>query len=440
LLKEQQVFAECMQTLAPRNKIYLFFATSGTSKIPELAGVKSAPIARAAVAGMGAMGTDIAIALLNAGVSVVGLDQSDVALTQAIDRIRGFIQKRVAQGRLTANQAESALKSVSTTTRCEDVAQADLVIESVFEDVSVKRSVLSRMEAVCAPSTIFASNTSTIPLDDLAVGMRHSKRLIGMHFFNPAHRMPLVEIVRQNDTPTEILAAAMNLAKTLRKTPVLVSSREGFLVTRVFVPYVQEAFCLLEEGAAAAAIDAAAVAFGFPMGPLVLMDMTGLDILTYSQPVLATAFPRHGSLSQIAFRLVERGHLGQKAGMGIYRYDSGSREPHECEATARVIAQVQQETGRSPRDVSQNEITERLVLRMVNEAVYVLEERVARCQSDVDVAMVLGTGFPDFRGGVLKYANDVGLDRILARLEELAGRLGERFSPCRLLREMEGVS
>ena len=314
------------------------------------------------------------------------------------------------------------------------------MIESVFEDVDVKRSVINHLEAVCPASTILATNTSTIPLDELAAGMRHPQRLIGMHFFNPAHRMPLVEIVRRDATPPEILATAIRWSKTLRKTPVLVASREGFLVTRVFVPYVQEAFWLLEEGAAAAAIDQAAVAFGFPMGPLVLMDMTGLDILAHSQRVLASALPRHGNLSPIAVRLVERGHLGQKTGSGVYRYEPGSHAPLECDATAEVIADVQRERGRTPRDIEQDEITERLVLRMVSEAFYVLEEGVARSQSDVDVATVLGTGFPDFRGGVLKYANDLGLNRVLARLDELAGRLGERFSPCQLLQKMEGVS
>ncbi len=440
LLKEQQVFDECMRSLATRNKIYLFFATRETSKIPELAGETTAPISQAAVVGMGSMGTDIAHAWILAGVPVVVLDQSDSALAKGAKKIRDSIQKRVAQGKLAPPQAEQTLASLSTTTRWGDIAEADLVIESVFEDVDVKRSVINHLEAVCPARTVLASNTSTIPLDQLAVGMRHPQRLIGMHFFNPAHRMPLVEIVRRDVSPPGILATAISWSKTLRKTPVLVASREGFLVTRVFVPYVQEAFWLLEEGAAAAAIDQAAVAFGFPMGPLVLMDMTGLDILAHSQRVLASALPRHGNLSSIVGRLVERGYLGQKTGSGVYRYEPGRHAPLECDATAEVIANVQRGRGRKARHIEQDEITERLVLRMVSEAFYVLEEGVARGQPDVDVATVLGTGFPDFRGGVLKYANDLGLNRVLTRLDELAGRLGERFSPCQLLRKMEGVS
>jgi 3-hydroxyacyl-CoA dehydrogenase len=252
--------------------------------------------------------------------------------------------------------------------------------------------------------------------------------------------VPLVEIVRRDATPPAVLATAVHWTRQLRKTPVLVASREGFLVNRVFVPYVQEAFWLLEEGVPAAAVDHAATRFGFPMGPLVLMDMTGLDILKDSQSVLASAFPRHGELSPIVAGLVERGHLGQRTGLGIYRYEPGSFAPQQCDTADEVIAVVQRELGRVPRDIGQDEITERLVLRMVSEAFYVLEEHVARSQSDVDVATVLGTGFPDFRGGVLKYAKDVGLQRVLPRLEELAARLGERFSPCQLLRKMEGDS
>jgi 3-hydroxyacyl-CoA dehydrogenase len=212
------------------------------------------------------------------------------------------------------------------------------------------------------------------------------------------------------------------------------------LVTRIFVPYVQEAFWLLQEGATATAIDTAAVAFGFPMGPLALMDMTGLDILDHSQRVLASALPHHRDVSPIVAHLVQRGQLGQKTGAGIYRYEPGRRDPLPCLATDKVIAQVRND-GRVPtREVGPDEIVERLVLRMAGEAFSVLEEGVARSAPDVDVATVLGTGFPDFRGGVVKYVQDVGPERVLARIDELAERWGERFSPCQLLKTPEGGS
>jgi len=254
-----------------------------------------------------------------------------------------------------------------------------------------------------------------------------------MHFFNPAHRMPLVEIIRRDGTPDRVVATALKVAKAMRKTPVLVRNREGFLVNRVFIPYLKEAFWLLEDGAAPAAVDAAMVEFGFPMGPLALIDMAGLDILVHTDRVLSRAFPRHGALSAVVSRLVEQGHLGQKTGSGVYRYGKGDYTPRHSESTEDLVATVRREAGREPREIGPDEITERLVLRMVNEAFYVLEEGIALRESDIDAAMVLGTGFPDFRGGVLRYARDIGIAQVVARLRKLAGTLGERFSPPKAL-------
>jgi len=427
LEREQTGYAECMATLATRNKIYLFFATRETGKIDGLADASPADVAKAAVVGMGSMGTGIAHALIIAGVPVAVLDEDEAALGRGAERIRTSVRKRVDQGKLASDRADRMLGLLSTTTRWQDVADADLVIEAVFEDVSVKRGVIGRIEATCGPEAVIASNTSTISLDVLAEGMQRPERLVGMHFFNPAHRMPLVEIIRRDATADAVVATSLAFAKRLRKTPVLVRNREGFLVNRIFLPYLKEAFRLLEEGAEAQAIDAAMVEFGFPMGPLVLIDMAGLDVLVLTDRVLSRAFPRHGPLSQVAVRLVATGHVGQKGGAGVYRYETGDRTPHPSEATGRIIAEVQHETGRTPRRVGADGITRRLVLRMVGEAFHVMEEGIAQRESDLDAATVLGMGFPDFRGGVMKYARDVGLSNVLAELESLTAQCGERF-------------
>ena len=438
LRREQTAFAECMDTLGAQNKIHLFFATRQTSKLPELADAAGAAVDSAAVVGVGTMGTGIAQALLAAGVRVTLLDQDEATVQKGLQRIRSALEKRAADGKLPRERAERMIALLSATSHWQDAAEVGLVVESVFEDPGVKRSVLKRLEAVCTPDTILATNTSTISLDELAAGLSHPDRLIGLHFFNPAQRMPLVEVIRRETTPPQTLATAVQLCRAMRKTPVLVKNREGFLVNRVFVPYLQEAFSLLEEGATAPEIDAAAVEFGFPMGPLALIDMAGLDILVHAQRVLHHALRYHGPLSPIAVRLVQRGHLGQKTGTGVYRYESGSHTPLASSETADVIAEVREESGRQPREIGREEITERLVLRMVGEAFRVLEEGIARSESDLDVAMVLGTGFPDFRGGVVKYARDVGLDKIRKRLEQLAAECGERFLPSHLLREEHG--
>jgi len=434
LRREQTAFAECMATPGARNKIHLFFATRQTGKLPELGDAAGAMVDSVAVVGVGTMGAGIAQALLAAGMRVMILDQDEALVQKGLQRIRSAFERRVADGKLSSERAERMTELLTATSRWQDAAEAGFVIEAVFEDLAVKRTVLSRLEEVCPPHAILATNTSTISLDELAADLRHPDRLIGLHFFNPAQRMPLVEVIRREPTPHEPLATAIKLCRAMHKTPVLVKSREGFLVNRMFLPYLEEALSLLEDGATAPEIDAAAVEFGFPMGPLALIDMVGVDILLHGQRVLHHAFRYHGPLSPIAVRLVQRGYLGQKTGTGVYRYEPGSHTPLASDETAEVVAEVREETRRQPREVGREEITERLVLRMVCEAFHVLEEGIARNPSDLDVAMVLGTGFPEFRGGVVKYARDLGLDKVRARLEQLAAQYGERFFPCELLR------
>ena len=436
--KEQQAFAACMDTLPTQNKIYLFFATRDTANAPSLAGAEPVAITKAGVVGMGSMGTGIAHALILAGVPVVALDQSKEIVEKGLSRIRNSIEKRVAQQRCSREKAEEMLGLVRTSTNWQDLSDVGLVIEAVFEDVPAKRTVIEAIEEACSADVIIASNTSTISLDLLAEGMRRPERLVGIHFFNPAHRLPLVEVIHRNATPPGITATAMRFVKSIRKTPVLVSNREGFIVNRMFVPYLKEAFWLLEDGATPRDIERAIVEFGFPMGPFVLIDMAGLDILAMVDAVMCRVFPRHGSLSPIALRLVDAGHLGQKSGCGVYRYEKGDRRPHDSDVTGQIVRRVREDKGIVARDVSEEEITERLVLRMVNEAFYIMEEGIAQHQSDLDAATVLGMAFPDFRGGVLKYAHDLGLDTVRARIEDLAGRFGERFAPCELLCNMKG--
>ncbi len=439
LAAEQRVFAECMATPATRNRIHLFFATRAAGKLPVGKGAAPAPISTAAVVGMGSMGTGIAHALIIAGVPVVVRDEDESALAAGAGKIRKSVEKRVRGGKLAAARAEGMLDLLTTTTGWQDLGEADVVIEAVFEDVAAKRSVFEQLEAVCRPDAIIASNTSTLSLDSLTEGMRHPERLVGMHFFNPAHRMPLVEVIPAAATVGPVIAGALALAKRLSKTAVLVANREGFLVNRIFIPYLKEAFWLLGEGAEAPAVDRAMVEFGFPMGPFALIDMAGLDILVFTDRVMSRAFPAHGCLSAVATTLVARGHLGQKTGSGVYKYTRGDYTPHRNEATEQILADVRRQEGIAPRQVGPAEITERLVLRMVVEAFCAMGEQVAQRESDIDVATVLGMGFPDFRGGVLQYARQLGPADVLARLDGLAARFGPRFAPPKCLREMTGV-
>ncbi|MBI5393926.1 MAG: enoyl-CoA hydratase/isomerase family protein [Verrucomicrobia bacterium] len=441
LRAEQELFARCMATLATRNKIHIFFATRDTAKAPELAGVASHPVARVAVIGMGSMGTGITQAILQAGFPfpVIALDENASALQKGQQRIRESFEKRVAQGKLSPEGLAATLERLSATTDWSEIGKAGLVIEAVFEDLAVKRAVLANIERAVSADAIIASNTSTISFDALADGMRRPQRLVGLHFFNPAHAMPLLEVIRHAAAAPETVATALRFAKTLRKTPVLVRNREGFIVNRIFLPYLNEAFWLLEDGAEPEAIDRAMVAFGFPMGPLTLIDMAGNDILAHADAVLTKAFPHHGPTPSIVTELVARRLLGQKTGAGVYLYEKGDPKPRPNPAAQEIVAAVRQRSGKSPRAITAEEITQRLVLRMVAEAFRVLEEGIAQRESDVDAAMVLGTGFPDWRGGVLKYARDIGLKTVLNGLGTLRNQLGERFAPCKMLMELKGT-
>lgn len=440
LRAEQDLFARCMDTLPTRNKIHVFFATRDTAKVPELDDAPSRPITRVAVIGMGSMGAGIAQAVMQAGVPVIVTDENSSALQKGQERIRESLQKRAAQGRLSPERLAATLGLLSATSDWGEIAKSDLVIEAVFEDVAVKQSVLSTVERLVSEAAIIASNTSTISLDVLAEPLRQPGRFVGLHFFNPAQHMPLVEVIRRDGTTPATLATTLRFARTLRKTPVLVRNREGFLVNRIFVPYLEEAFRLLEEGAEAEAIDRAMVDFGFPMGPLTLSDMAGLDILVHAAAMLSRAFPRHGPISPVAPMMVERGLLGQKSGAGVYLYVQGDRAPRRNPVADEILTQARQRSGASPRAISTEEITRRLVLRMVTEAFYVLEEGLIQRESDMDAAMVLATGFPDFRGGVLKYARDLGLKNVLNQLENLTNQNGgARFAPCKLLQELKGI-
>ena len=439
LKAEQEAFAECMETLATRNKIYLFFATRKTGKVPELEAQTPTRIATTAVVGTGSMGAGIAQTLASSGLAVIMTDTDEQAVERAIGRIRKSLERKVQRGRMSRRHADEMLGRISIAEGWDDIGKADIVVEAVFEDVAVKRAVISQIEATCRSDAIIASNTSTIDLDKLAEGLNHPRRLIGLHFFNPAHAMPLVEVIRRDATEPGVIAAAMRLVKDIRKTPVLVKNRAGFVVNRLFIPYFKEAFQLLEDGAQPRAVDAAMVDFGFAMGPLTLIDMAGLDILAFTDKQMCSTFSHHLPLSRVATSLVEQGCLGQKTAAGVYKYQKGDYTPRDNDLTRSIIAGVQRRAGKVPRDVNADEITDRLVLRMVGEAFYVVEEQIAQRESDVDVAMVLGTGFPDFRGGVLKYAYDLGIDEVIRRLESLAERFGERFRPCEFLKERSGV-
>ncbi len=425
--REQQAFAQCALSHPAQNKIYLFFARRQAAKAAEAARPAAGRVKRAAVLGTGTMGTGIAQALAAGRLHVALFDSDPAALRRAIERIRTSLDRQTQRGKLSVEQAERIAGRLEAAQSLESLAGVDLVIESVPENVDLKREVLARAESVAGPQAVIATNTSTIHLERLAGALERPERLVGLHFFNPAHHMPLVEVIRHRHTGAEVVALAVSVARQARKIPVVVNNREGFLVNRVFVPYLKEAFLLLEQGAAARQIDRAMVEFGFPMGPLQLADMAGLDILAATDTVLRGAFAHHRPASRLLERLVEAGRLGQKTSSGVYQYSPGDYTPEDDPALESFLRPMR---GQSQPDMppDSHQITVRLVFRLVVEALRVLEERLVERPADIDLAMVLGTGFPDFRGGPLRYAQQLPPGVLKRQLEQLAGRFGPRFA------------
>ncbi len=433
LYKEQEAFARCIDTPAARSLIYLFFATRKTGKIPDYDAIVPQAVDRVAVIGMGTMGSGIAQAFAVAGKSAVVFDAEARTVEKAIEGIKASLGRKIKRGSMTRQQADSALKRLSPVGKMIDIGPVDLVIEAIFENIEVKQSLFEQISTVFPEKTIIASNTSTIDLDVLAAKLAHPKRLIGLHFFNPAHSMPLVEVVQCKTTDPATVAAAMKCMKDLHKTPILVKNSIGFAVNRIFIPYFMEAFQLLQEGASAGEIDDAMTQFGFAMGPLATIDMTGIDILAMTDCQMQAAFPYHLPLPAVVRELTGQGLLGQKTGSGVYKYEKGDTTAKPSDQLPAVCERVRREYAISPRAIGPGEITDRLVLRLVGEAFHVVEEKIAQRESDIDVASVLAAGFPDFRGGVLKYADELGINTIKTRLDTLAGRLGDRFRPCSYL-------
>lgn len=332
---------------------------------------------------------------------------------------------------MTDRQMEQAMGRISTTLDYRGFSTVDVVLEAVVENLDVKWKVLEQAEAVISPECVFASNTSSLPITRIASRARRPGRVVGMHFFNPVHRMPLVEVIRGEETDDVALATIYALARSLGKTPVVVQDRPGFLVNRILAPYLNEALLLVRDGASIAAVDQALIRFGMPMGPLRLYDEVGIDVADKVGGILREALgDRLEAVASIPVFL-ESGRLGRKAGRGFYRHKDGAPQP-DPDAESIVRGGMGPPPGPAP---GEDAIVERCMLRMIDEGARCLEEGVVQDAEDLDLALVLGIGFPPFRGGPMRHADALGAAWVVERLEALAADEGPRFEPSALLRE-----
>ena len=385
-------------------------------------------ITKVGVLGAGTMGRGIAQVVAQAGLPVIMLDLSEALVKEGVEKIEKSLSKRVEKGKLSSQEKEEILQRIKPTMNIEELIDSELIIEAVFEDLELKIGLLKRLDTLCPPETIFASNTSTLSITRMAAEISRSKRCLGLHFFNPVPAMRLVEVIACLQTSHETVNVCIDFVKRIKKAPIEVKDCPGFLVNRIFLPYAGEAMLAAQEGAASPQeIDESVKEIGLPMGPLALNDMVGIDVGVHTFPIMYEAYGERFPVPLLFERLLKAGRLGLKSGKGIYVNGKVDDE------FAEIVRKIQDETGVRNTEFS----ADRLIIRLVNEAIYCLQEKIATAE-DIDRAMVLGTGFPPDEkgvGGPLHWADDRGLDWVLDRLNYFTHTLGSRFWPHFLLKQ-----
>ena len=404
-----------------------FFAERDSAKHPTLADAKPRDIRRIAVIGAGTMGSGIAIAALDAGYEVLLLEQEAAALERGADRIHEHYAGRVKSGKLSAAAMAANEARINASLDWPRIAEADLVIEAVFEEIGVKRQVFQRIDVLARPGAVLASNTSYLDLDAIAAATSRPQDVIGLHFFSPAHVMKLMEVVRGKASAPDALATGLAVGRKLKKLPVLTGNAFGFVGNRLYAAYRRQCEFMVEEGAAPEQVDAALEAFGFAMGPFAVADLSGLDIAWRMRQAQATNRVPAARYVHIADRLCEAGRLGRKTGAGYYRYAEGTARPQVDPAVGELIATARSDKGITPRELGDEEIQRRVMLTLVNEAALLLAEGVAERATDVDVVLVNGYGFPRWEGGPVFWARERGAAALQADLDELTEVSGPGF-------------
>ncbi len=446
--REARLFDELVRSEASLALRHLFFAERELDKLPpdilpfdsaqgRLArndkAVEALPVAKAGVVGAGTMGSGIAITFAQSGVPVVVVDTNEEAVDKARQTVMGMFMYQVQKGRLTQEEAWQRGQSITFTDDWSELADTDLVVEAVFEDLNVKREVFEKLDGIVKPEGLLASNTSTLDIDAMAAATKRPEKVFGLHFFVPANIMPLLEIVRGRATSAQTLATAFAIGKTLKKKAVLSGNAFGFIGNRMIFDYAREAFALAEEGVTPARVDAVMKAFGFPMGPFAMSDLSGLDVGLHIQKLQGKAGQGRTNVLEA---LVAQNRLGQKAMAGFFKYDKAvgkGREPIEDPVVEQLFAQEARKAGIAPRVVTDREIRDRLLYALINRGAYLLEEGIALRPGDIDIVYVYGYGFPPHHGGPMWYADEVGVARVYERIRDFEATFGPQWKPSALL-------
>ena len=414
---ERDVFERIVTSDQARAQRHAFFGERAASKIPDVpADTPLRDIKKVAVIGAGTMGGGIAMCFLNAGVPVILLEMKQEAIDRGLGIIRKNYEAQVSKGKLAQAKYEQRMALLSTTLSYDDIAQADMVIEAVFEDLGVKSQVFAKLDEVMKPGAILASNTSTLDVDKIAEVTKRPGDVVGLHFFSPANVMRLLEVVRSKHTAKDVMATVMAIAKKIKKVAVVSGVCDGFIGNRMFEQYTRQAGFLIEEGATPEQVDKAAEKFGMAMGPFRVGDLAGNDIGWAIRKRRYVEKPNM-RYSKVADLICEVGRFGQKAGKGWYDYEVGKREPVPSTEVLAILDKFRQDNSITPREISDEEIVNRLVLSLTNEGAKILEEGIANRASDLDMVYLTGYGFPIYRGGAMLYADMIGLPKVIEQMK-----------------------
>ena len=417
---ERQIFINLMMSAESRALRHLFLGERAASKIPDIdSSVQAREIKSVAIIGAGTMGGGIAMNFMNAGVSVKMLEMKQEALDKGVATIRGNYEAQVKKGKLKQDKYEQRMALLSTTLSYDELSGTDMAIEAVFEEISVKEKVFKELDRVMKPGAILASNTSTLDVNQIAAFTQRPQDVVGLHFFSPANVMKLLEVVRGATTAKDVMATSMAVAKKIRKTAVVSGVCDGFIGNRMIEQYGRQGGFLLDEGCTPQQVDKAMEKFGMAMGPFRMGDLAGNDIgwAIRKRRSVERATMKY---SKTADLLCEKGRFGQKTGAGWYDYKPGKRDAIPNAEVVKMIEDYRSANGITPRKISDEEIVQRLVFALVNEAAHILEEGIANKASDIDIAYIFGYGFPPYRGGPMLYADEVGLFNVVQAMHRFA--------------------
>ena len=429
--KESDLFLECLLHPQREAMIHIFFGERTAGKILDVPkDTETQKIGSAGVVGSGTMGGGIAMNFANAGIPVIVLDQDEKNLERGIGVIEKNYQMMVDRGRLSQEMKDGVMSLITPSLNYEDLADCDIVVEAVYENLDLKQEIFKKLDDVVKDDAILASNTSGLDIDAISSVTNRPEKVVGTHFFSPANIMRLLEIVRGEKTSKETLATIMKLGKVIKKAAVMSLNAPGFIGNRMLFGYTQQANMLLLEGALPNQVDTALESFGMNMGPFRMMDLVGLDLGWRARKLAKLETPL---TNKIADALCEQERFGQKNSKGFYNYSEGSRAPNPAPENEEIYVKVAEENGFTRRDISDEEIVDRCILGLVNEGAKILEEGVAQRSSDMDIVYINGYGFPIWRGGPMFYANSIGLDKVLEKINKFAEKDEDFWKPADLL-------